>query len=306
MGYLALLSFLGGISGCSTFSGDTRLDGRQKDVPFQARQTDEPRKRIMVLPFLDENAGRSDKVRETARQALMRSMSRFDRFVFVSPSDLTRDPTSFIVNNSYNFDDMAKQVEGLGVIAIIEGKILDLKAQKKGDAVGLFKRTTAKLSGSVLLRVFSVKGNRELLNQVRSAEAEGETTRFADRNPSNSDLEEDETLVNEVVTKAFQGAVPGIVQATEKLIWEGRIAAIEGPRIYLNAGRVSGLQVGDLLKVTARGEEIYDPETGDFIGLAPGRMKGTLEVVSYFGTDGAICVLHSGSGFKENDYVELY
>src|SRR5690606_18664121 len=104
----------------------------------------------------------------------------------------------------------------------------------------------------------------------------------------------------------FAGTVSLIIQAADKLSWEGRIAVIEGPRIYLNSGRVSGLNVGDILKVTAKGDEIYDPETGDFIGVAPGRMKGTLEVVSYFGTDGAISVVHSGSGFRENDYVELY
>ena len=84
------------------------------------------------------------------------------------------------------------------------------------------------------------------------------------------------------------------------------MALIEGSRIFLNAGRISGLNMGDILKVTAKGEEIYDPESGDFIGTAPGRMKGTLEVVSYFGTDGAIAVVHSGSGFRENDSVELY
>ena len=35
-------------------------------------------------------------------------------------------------------------------------------------------------------------------------------------------------------------------------------------------------------------------------------MKGTLEVISFFGTDGSIAVIHSGSGFRENDKVELY
>lgn len=69
---------------------------------------------------------------------------------------------------------------------------------------------------------------------------------------------------------------------------------------------MSGLQVGDILKVTEEGHEVYDPETGAYIGNAPGRMKGTLEVISYFGKDGAISILHSGSGIKENDKVELY
>jgi hypothetical protein len=71
-------------------------------------------------------------------------------------------------------------------------------------------------------------------------------------------------------------------------------------------GKVSGLQVGDILKVSEDGEDVYDPQTGNYIGGVPGRLKGTLEVISYFGQDGSIAVIHSGSGFKENDKIELY
>ncbi len=99
---------------------------------------------------------------------------------------------------------------------------------------------------------------------------------------------------------------PQVLASLDKVSWEGRIAAINGDRIYLNVGRVSGLQVGDLLKVTEDGDDVYDPESGSHIGRVPGRLKGTLEVISYFGNDGAIAVIHSGSGFKENDKVELY
>jgi len=81
---------------------------------------------------------------------------------------------------------------------------------------------------------------------------------------------------------------------------------INGDRIFLNVGRISGVQVGDLLRVTEEGEEVFDPQTGVFIGKSPGRLKGTLEVTSYFGQDGSIAVLHSGANFKENDRVEQY
>ena len=84
------------------------------------------------------------------------------------------------------------------------------------------------------------------------------------------------------------------------------MALVKGDRIYLNAGRISGIQIGDILKVTEDGEDVYDPESGSLIGRVPGRLKGTVEVVSYFGKDGAIGIVHSGSGFHENDRVELY
>jgi hypothetical protein len=294
------------VTGCSLFSSSEKSSVKERDVPFNAREADAPRKRVLILPFLDSNPQRGPKLAELARSTFLRSLAHADRFVFVSPADLQKDPSAFVVNGEYNLLDVSRAAEALGIAAVIEGRILDVKVQKIGDAIGLFRRIKAKTEASVSVKMYSVKGNREMLSEVKTASAEGNTTRFADRNPSMTTLTMDEGLLSEVVTKAFHSAIPQVITAADKLSWEGRIAVIEGPRVYLNAGRVSGLNVGDILKVTAKGDEIYDPETGDFIGLAPGRMKGTLEVVSYFGTDGAICVVHSGSGFRENDAVELY
>jgi hypothetical protein len=304
---LLFVGLSAGLLGCSLFAGNQKpAESKERDVPFAARETETPRKRILVLPFIDPNEERGAKVAELSRQTMIRNLARSDRFVFVAPSDLQKDPSNFIVNGEYNLFDVARGAEALGVAAIIEGRILDVKAQKMGDEVGLFRRVKAKMDANISVKMYSVKGNREILSQVKSASVEGSTTRFADRNPSTLVLALDEGLLTEVITKAFAGTIPLIISAADKLSWEGRIAVIEGPRIYLNAGRVSGLNLGDVLKVTAKGDEIYDPESGDYIGTAPGRMKGTLEVVSYFGTDGAICVVHSGSGFKESDAVELY
>ena len=54
------------------------------------------------------------------------------------------------------------------------------------------------------------------------------------------------------------------------------------------------------------GQEVYDPETGALIGVSKGELKGTLEVIDYFGPDGAIAILHSGGSVLEGDYVTLY
>ncbi|MCJ8275463.1 MAG: hypothetical protein HRT44_11735, partial [Bdellovibrionales bacterium] len=109
-----------------------------------------------------------------------------------------------------------------------------------------------------------------------------------------------------VVKAAFSKVQGPIVRALRKLNWSGRVALVRGEKLYLNAGRLSGIQVGDILKVTEAKEEVFDTETGGYLGNITGLMKGTLEVVSYFGKDGAVTIVHSGSGFKENDIVEFY
>src|SRR5690606_41915091 len=99
---------------------------------------------------------------------------------------------------------------------------------------------------------------------------------------------------------------PQLTAALRRWRWSGRIARVRGEKININAGRISGLQVGDLLKVLGPGQDGFDPQTGNFVGRAEGRMKGTIEIVSYFGKDGAIGVVHSGADFRENDRVEMY
>jgi hypothetical protein len=84
------------------------------------------------------------------------------------------------------------------------------------------------------------------------------------------------------------------------------VAKIIGSKVYLNAGRDSGINVSDILKVVTEGQEIYDPETGAMIGVSKGDVKGTIEVIDYFGADGAIAILHSGGSVQEGDFVQLY
>ena len=71
-------------------------------------------------------------------------------------------------------------------------------------------------------------------------------------------------------------------------------------------GQVSGVKIGDILKVVENPSEIYDSQMGYQLGKVSGKVKGTLEIISYFGQDGAVGVLHSGAGFKESDRVEFY
>ncbi|MGZ3703791.1 MAG: hypothetical protein ACXWSD_18700, partial [Bdellovibrionota bacterium] len=70
--------------------------------------------------------------------------------------------------------------------------------------------------------------------------------------------------------------------------------------------RATGLQIGDIMKVNSQGTDIFDPDSGLFLGRTPGDLKGTLEVVEFFGEDGAITRVHSGANFLEGDVIQLY
>ena len=86
--------------------------------------------------------------------------------------------------------------------------------------------------------------------------------------------------------------------------WSARVIKVEKKRILINAGRLSGLQTGQNLRVYAKGNEIKDPTTKLSLGKAQGALKGTIKVIDFFGLDGAICEPLAAGKFKQDDMIK--
>ena len=265
-----------------------------------------PRKRLMILPFLDEAIDRPQTIRDEARDEVIKELNRIGDIIVVDSKDLNLDFSKQIANTEYKMDQIAKASRELGVSAVLEGKILDIKVKRSSDPVGIFRQMKTQFECVVRMRVYSSRSSKELLNNTKTVTLTEEGMRVAENLSTDRLLKTNPEILQNLVKESFLEFTPQILATLERLSWEGRIALVNGDRIFLNVGRVSGLQRGDILKVSDEGDEVYDPQTGNYIGKVPGRLKGTLEVVEYFGQDGSIAVIHSGAGFKENDRVELY
>ncbi|UXR63474.1 hypothetical protein EZJ49_10340 [Bdellovibrio bacteriovorus] len=296
------------LGACTTFDRTNPTMRREiKDVNYEARKDDSaPRKRIMVLPFLDAGDKRPQELRDQARSAFITDLNRTGEVIALDSRELKVDLAKNIQNGQYKLQDIAKEAQALGVNTVLEGKIIDIRIKRKADNVGVVRHLTTAFEVVAQVRVVTGRAGREVFNTIKTVTVEEQGVRVGERVETDKFLANNPDMITVIVKDAFLDFTPQVLASLDKVIWEGRIAAINGDRIYLNVGRVSGIQVGDLLKVTEDGDDIYDPESGGHIGRVPGRLKGTLEVISYFGNDGAIAVIHSGSGFRENDRVELY
>lgn len=278
-----------------------------KDVSYKARTDDSGmRKRLMILPFLDASTDRSQDLRDEARKLFIQELNRRGDMVVVDSKDLNADFAKTMALGEYNLKEVAKQGQSLGVVALLEGKVMDIRIKRKSDEVGLIRQMKSKFEVQVRVRMVSARNGDIIFNTTKTVTLEDSQVRVAEDVNSDRLVKADPRLVQSLVSEAFLDFVPQISNGLDRFNWEGRVALINGDRIFLNVGRLSGLQLGDVLKVLEDGEEVYDPQSGTLIGKVPGRLKGTLEVVSYFGQDGAVAVIHSGGGFKENDKVELY
>ena len=115
----------------------------------------------------------------------------------------------------------------------------------------------------------------------------------------------DTSLKDGALRDALGKAMNNITAQLTSDRWTGRIASIKGSNIYINAGQNTGLNIGDVLVVQELGDEIIDPQTGVSLGRAPGQTRGQLKITAFFGKDGSVASIVSGSKFKQNDLVKL-
>lgn len=284
-----------------------------KDVDYRnAKNDQEFKKKLVVLPFHDQPNPKvdsyqsPDSVKQNAHEAFTNDLNNLNPLLVVNPEDYKIDIKKYYKAGEYDLKKMAKDAQKSGVSSILEGQIIDVRLKKSADQVGIIRKLTATYEVVVRLRIMNVRSEQEIFHTVKTVTLDEENTRIAERVSADQLFVKNPELVEVLIKDAFLDFTQQIQEALNTVQWEGRIAAVREDKIYLNVGRISGVQIGDILKVVEDGSELYDPELGYNLGKIRGRVKGTLEVISYFGTDAAVAVLHSGSGFKESDRVEIY
>lgn len=264
------------------------------------------KKKIALLPFFNESPFESEDLEVNATEELRYELNRTGEFII--------DPTSYklfgtskeiYVGGGMKLVQLTRQAKIAGINFIVFGRVIDARVREKSDEIGIVRQTKSYTESKVEIRVFDVNAGKEIYTETLQGYADDSTYRFF-----SSDREDylayRRDLLRYAVRIAVRKSIPKIAEIASKLDWVGRVAKIIGTKIYLNAGRESGINIGDILKIITEGQEIYDPETGALIGMSKGDMKGTIEVIDYFGTDGAIAILHSGGQVHEGDFVQLY
>jgi hypothetical protein len=131
---------------------------------------------------------------------------------------------------------------------------------------------------------------------------------FIGRSPIFGTKETGENSKSKAVLKAIELSLDdifdGFLRQLDLLEWATTVAKAEGNNLYLNAGRASGLRIGDTLEVFEPGKEIIHPLTNFSLGWATGQLKGVIRVTELFGVDAAVGKVVQGQGFNPNDVVK--
>jgi len=226
----------------------------------------------------------SDKLEATQRvtpvdKAVVREMLNHEGFKFES---LTAPPV------------MKRAYQSLGIQAFALGTVTDvsLLSSKESDTS---EGETTFATCKVEIRLIDASTG----NLLRT---------FIGRSPIFGTKETGESSRSKAVVKAIEisldDILDGFLRQLDLLDWSTTIAKVEGENLYINAGKLSGLRIGDTLEVFQPGKEIIHPTTKLSLGWTTGQLKGAIRVTDLFGVDAAIARVVQGQGFIINDVVK--
>jgi hypothetical protein len=275
-----------------TQSHDRSMTASRERVETPASSSIELRRKIIIAPFEEQEPDKNwgEMVAERLRESLESRTGGIlclDDQVIVDYLD--RRGIGFIQLDDPMVVRIANTVFGVHALlyGTLTGPYVSTSAGRRGD-----EEDTA----LAIVRV-QVKLVEAATGQVVKA--------FEKRNPIFATEERGEFSRDKAKLKAIQLAIDevtgDILHGINQMGWYTRIVGIDGDRVYLNAGRLTGLKVGDLM-------DVYGPEGGKIeqtvgISMDPfeGERKGQVRVSQLFGTDAAVAHITSGGNFALSD-----
>lgn len=247
------------------------------------------KRRVLVLPLTDQTNYRDEHLDELASKRLVSRLENTGTVVCV-------DPQSLNISGSPSTPETMKALNELyGIQALVKGSLDDVYVTTSRPDGKEDKEVSYAIS-KVVLEVF----NTETGKVIRQLNA---------RNPFFLTRERGEMSPERAKVKAIDLAIElvadDLLKALLTLDWHARIASIENEKVFINAGRLSGLEKGDILEVYSPGEQVVDKTTSLPLGRTKGSYKGELEVLETFGVDASLAKARKTASFAPTDLVYL-
>jgi len=254
------------------------------------------KRKVIILDFENKTAYKDEKIGEAVAKKLSDKLEATQRVV-----TLDRTSVSDSLNREgFKFESltdpsvMKRSYQSLGIQAFASGAVTDVSILSS-KASETSEEEVAFATAKVEIRLIDASTG----NLLKS---------FIGRSPIFGTKETGEYSRSKAVLKAIDFSLDeileGFLRQLDLLDWTTTIAKIEGDHLYINAGKLSGLRIGDTLEIFEPGKEIIHPTTKFSLGWTTGQSKGVMQVTELFGVDAAIGKVVQGKGFGLTDVVK--
>ncbi len=254
------------------------------------------KRKVAILNFENNTSYKEEQIGEAVARKLSDKLEATQRVVTLDKTVVSEvlDREGFKFENLSDPPVIKRAHQSLGIQAFALGTVTDVsllspKASETSEEEVTF--ATAKVE----IRLIDASTGNLLKT-------------FIGRSPIFGTKETGEYSRGKAVLKAIDLGLDDILESflrqLDLLDWATTIARVEGEDIYLNAGKLSGLRIGDTLEVFEPGKEIFHPTTNLSLGWTTGKLKGAVKVTDLFGVDAAIGRAVQGAGFSSNDVLK--
>jgi len=275
--------------GTSTSTSQTLPDSEEKEVSLVSRSSFMPQelKRKVVLTYFDDGSPQADETYgDWMAEKLTKEVSqRSQRILFVD-YQLVKE---FLEKGGYVLSDLETP------------KVLRLLDQ----AFGIHAVVVGHLSGPYVFTTKTLKDRDEMSKAILKVEASivdtlsGKTLKtLSVTNPIIASREKGSYSEEKAKVKAIDLAISDLSKALtrelDSLDWFCRVAKVEGEDVYINAGKLTGLRIGDVV-------EVFRPDGLDEIR----EQKGKIQISRFFGMDASMGRLIDGKRPDVNDILRF-
>ena len=263
-----------------------------------------PKLRVGVVNFQNNTPRKVRGIETAATNILTTMLQETGQFIVIPQQDIQSilDQQKMGASGVVSSNTAAQMGKVLGLNAILTGSITSYAELVEGSNTFLSQSKTQVAKVGVDYRIVDTTTGVQMFASNGKGEFRKESGGLLGFGSKSS---HDTSLKDGALRDALSKAMNKITGQLTGGMWSGRIAQIKGQAVYINAGKLTGLSVGSMLSVQELGDEIIDPQTGVSLGRAPGVVRGTLKITGFFGKDGSVASVVSGSGFKANDLVKL-
>jgi hypothetical protein len=254
------------------------------------------KRKVVILDFENHSPYKEEKIGEAVAKKLSDKLEATQRVITLDKTIVLE----MLNREGFKFESLADPLlvkrahQSLGIQAVVFGNVADVsllssKASDTSDDVVAFA------TSKVEIRLIDASTGNLLKT-------------FIGRSPIFGTKETGEYSRGKAVLKSIDfgldDILEGFLRQLDLLDWTTTIAKVEGENIYLNAGKLSGIRMGDTLEIYEPGKEIFHPATNLSLGWTTGKLKGSIRVTELFGVDAAIGKAVQGQGFNMNDVVK--
>jgi hypothetical protein len=247
------------------------------------------KRRIIVLPLVDQSNYRDEHLNDLATKRLISRLENSGTIICIDRQSIG------IKGDPLAPKTMSELNQSYGVQAVVRGTLSDVYTSTSRTDTGDNREVSMAVS-KISVDVYNTE-TATLLRQL------------AARNPFSLSREQGEMSPEKAKVKSIDLSIELLADDLLKVLlnldWHARIASIAEDKIYVNAGRLSGLAKGDILEVYAPGDQIVDKMTNLPLGRTKGNYKGDFEIFETFGVDAAWGKTKKVANFTPADLVYL-